>query len=63
MSTAELLPVVESSEVGTAMGWPRAFAVRVMSSLSMSSRVVRVSSSTSAAVKFLVGIGLRTTYS
>ena len=61
VSMAELLPLVELViEAGTAMGWPRAFAVTVTSSLSISSRVVRVSSSTSAAVRPFVGIGLRT---
>lgn len=61
VSIAELLPLVELViEAGTAMGWPRAFAVTVTSSLSINSRVVRVSSSTSAAVRPLVGIGLRT---
>lgn len=47
-------------EVGTAIGRPRAFSVRLMSSLSMSSRVDWVSSSTSAEVRFVVGMGRKT---
>jgi hypothetical protein len=60
---AELLAVVELMlEADIAMGWPRAFAVMAWSSLSMISRVVLVSSSTSAEDRSFVGMGLRTTY-
>ncbi len=45
---------------GVAVDRPRALSVRAMSSLSIRSRVVLVSSSTSAAVRPVVGIGSRT---
>lgn len=60
LSMAVLLPVEEPFVAGTAIGWPRAFSVKLMSSLSMTSRVERVSSSTSAVVRLVVGIGART---
>lgn len=59
-STPELLADELPADAGTAMGRPRAFSVSARSSVSMSSRVVRASSSTSAAVRFLVGIGSKT---
>lgn len=46
--------------IGTAIGFPRAFSVRAMSSLSISSRVDLVNSSTSAAVRPVVGMGSST---
>lgn len=57
---AVLLPLEEPFVAGMAIGCPRAFSVRLMSSLSISSRVERVSSSTSADVRLVVGIGART---
>lgn len=56
VAVAELL----SKVAGMAMGRPRAFSVRAMSSLSIVSRVARVSSSTSAGVRPLVGMGSST---
>ena len=49
-----------SVAVGMASGCPFALADRVVISLSMASRVARVSSSTSAAVRPFVEIGSRT---
>ncbi len=61
VSTPELTALgVELLAEGTGMGWPLALAERTTSSLSMSSRVERVSSSTSAEVRSLVGMGSRT---
>lgn len=60
MLMAVLLPLEEPFVAGTAIGWPRAFSVRLMSSLSISSRVSRVSSSTSAGVRLAVGMGAKT---
>lgn len=57
---AVLLPLEEPFVAGMAIGWPRAFSVKLMSSLSISSRVSRVSSSTSAVVRLAVGIGAKT---
>lgn len=60
LSMAVLLPVEEPFVAGTAIGCPRAFSVRLVSSLSISSRMARVSSSTSAAVRLVVGMGAKT---
>lgn len=49
-----------SAEAEVEIGRPWALAVKIRSSLSMSSRVVRASSSTSAAVRPLVGMGSKT---
>lgn len=51
---------VAEDAAAIAMGRPWAFSVRARSSFSISSRVVRTSSSTSAAVRSFVGIGSRT---
>lgn len=48
------------STVGFVAFWPIGLSVSAMSSLSIFSRVVRVSSSTSAALRWAVGIGGRT---
>lgn len=61
VSTPEaVMTPVESMLDGIVMGSPRACAVRMISSLSMRSYVVLQSSSTSALVRPVVGIGSRT---